>query len=686
MLATSKDNHSNVNNEESQQIDNRIDSPINEFENNNKSDHITHQIDNIEVCQQVPQDFETTIQINYVRETSNPSSISTFMNRVSLPSLVPYSDTDTDNIEEENIVGSKGHRKKNKLPKRILAKKKTDSNRKMKPNPCLNKKCGNKCASNFTEDDRELIFGSYWGLGNEYRRKDFLLKSIKRKNIKRRRSDSQKKKFSYEYKINYNNQEFKVCQQFLINTLGISQMSLRYAICKSNSTNCCIEKRKNRNIHNKTLSSNINALIQYIENLPAVPSHYCRNKSNKRYLPVEFRNIQTLYRLYVDHFKFNNNEEQLVSTKVFRKIFKTKFNIGFHLPKKDKCITCEKYKFSSSSEQTILNESASYQDHIKDKVKSKEIFLEDQARSKVNSEVLCASFDLQKVLNTPHSKHVTLFYSRKYAFYNESVYESGTRSGYCFLWGETDGKRGCNEICSIMYQYLKIVDERKSHKKINLYCDSCAGQNRNKAFLCMIMYFLQKSAYIEEVKITYLLPGHTMMPVDSIHSTIESFIRQRNVWAPSEWPILISNCRTNPRPYICIEMKYNDFLDWKTFSQYMLPSNIKIKYLALRSAVFQQNDTKFSVKYGYFDESEEVTFDVATHRTRKANENIRSGPKNIYDNKLTISTPKHRDLMNLIEKNSIPQKYHSEYGSFSSNIAVQDVLPESDEEDSDQNE
>lgn len=57
--------------------------------------------------------------------------------------------------------------------------------------------------------------------------------------------------------------------------------------------------------------------------------------------------------------------------------------------------------------------------------KSSKIFHEaEQKKSKESSDgdrsFLCTSFDLQKVLNTPHGKSTTLYYSRKYFMYNET--------------------------------------------------------------------------------------------------------------------------------------------------------------------------------------------------------------------------------------------------------------------------
>ncbi|CAG4983965.1 unnamed protein product [Parnassius apollo] len=89
------------------------------------------------------------------------------------------SDSDEDKsvqtIEEETSVGKRGYRKIKPLPKRLLAKKnrKAAVGKSIQPNPCMNKKRGNSCANKFTQDDRNNIFESYWGLGCDKRQKRF---------------------------------------------------------------------------------------------------------------------------------------------------------------------------------------------------------------------------------------------------------------------------------------------------------------------------------------------------------------------------------------------------------------------------------------------------------------------------------------------------------------------------------
>lgn len=121
-----------------------------------------------------------------------------------------------------------------------------------------------------------------------------------------------------------------------------------------------------------------------------------------------------------------------------------------------------------------------------------------------------------------------------------------------------------------------MLDQKGTHTVVNLYSDSCAGQNRTRAMISMLIYFLKTAITITQIKVTYLLPGHTMMPVDSIHSTVESFVRNKTVWAPSEWPTMITNVRCNPKSYIVNVLNFGDFMDWRSFSQALLPAKFKI--------------------------------------------------------------------------------------------------------------
>lgn len=226
--------------------------------------------------------------------------------------------------------------------------------------------------------------------------------------------------------------------------------------------------------------------------MPTVPSHYYRSSTSKKYLPSEHRNISAVYWAYKT--KCVTVTIVYVKKKIFREILTKKFNIRFHLPEKDKCNICEKIKNTESWKKLVRVWKRKFRKHKSDAALSKDIHLISQERSKNDPSYVCTSFDLQKVLSTPHGNSILLFYSRKYAMYNETFYESGTKYGYSFVWGEENGNGGANEICTILLKYLSIVKSRKIFETVSLFCDSCPGQNKNNQILAGILWFIKNKA------------------------------------------------------------------------------------------------------------------------------------------------------------------------------------------------
>lgn len=102
-----------------------------------------------------------------------------------------------------------------------------------------------------------------------------------------------------------------------------------------------------------------------------------------------------------------------------------------------------------------------------------------------------------------------LYYSRKLAVYNFCVYENGPRNVFCYYWDESNGKRGGNEIATILYIYIQSVDARGNVARLFLYCDCCPGQNRNRIVMAMLHSSVQECKNIETIQINFLLTGHT---------------------------------------------------------------------------------------------------------------------------------------------------------------------------------
>lgn len=180
--------------------------------------------------------------------------------------------------------------------------------------------CQNNCKQHFTEIQRHNIHEFYWGLGS-YERLDTKLcrESPIRRRIQNVSASSRQKS--------------KVLQQFLLSTLAILQMTLRYAVNNTVQKSAKPDERGKQAPSNKT-QNEVKLVHNCIKIFPAMPSHYCRNKTTRLYLPNDFRNISFLCRIFLKHLE----EESLSarpSLKVFKEIFRIDFTLGFYQPKKD---------------------------------------------------------------------------------------------------------------------------------------------------------------------------------------------------------------------------------------------------------------------------------------------------------------------------------------------------------------
>lgn len=153
----------------------------------------------------------------------------------------------------------------------------------------------------------------------------------------------------------------------------------------------------------------------------------------------------------------------------------------------------------------------------------------------------------------------------------------------------------------------------------------------------MIKYFLQESKYIKWISITYLIAGHTYMPVDSMHALIEKSIKNQTIWAPSEWPCILTNARVNPKNYV-VHKQFSDFMDWKSIAGHkgLIVNNEKLAISTIKQVKFTKN-SQFIEWCDQF--SEEMVMQTGKFEIRS-----RSRILLAYSEKLAIASKKFNDI------------------------------------------
>lgn len=78
----------------------------------------------------------------------------------------------------------------------------------------------------------------------------------------------------------------------------------------------------------------LHSVMQFINSLKCVESHYCKGKSNRKYLPSEL-SIKGLWKMYSE---IEGNVP--VKESYFRMTFNTNYNLGFGSPRSDVFSLC----------------------------------------------------------------------------------------------------------------------------------------------------------------------------------------------------------------------------------------------------------------------------------------------------------------------------------------------------------
>lgn len=169
------------------------------------------------------------------------------------------------------------------------------------------------------------------------------------------------------------------------------------------------------------------------------------------------------------------------------------------------------------------------------------------------------------MLLAPKSKISSLYYRTKLQIHNLAFYNTKNKDGFCYLWSETEGGLNSEEFASICVSLVedKVLRQEKA-TKIIFYSDGCTYQNQNR--YCVMSNALLLTAMNHKVIIEkkFLEVRHTQMEADSIHSSVERALRDKNISVPAEYISICRSARKKPRPY---DVTYLNHTFFKRFDE-----------------------------------------------------------------------------------------------------------------------
>lgn len=532
------------------------------------------------------------------------------------------------------------------------ATKKIRPERKLKPG--CSDACKLQCSLAFNENDRTFIFNSYWDLGDIELQRQFISNCIQtvqpryryvRVGGTRKPRDNNR---SYYFKKDGVN--IRVCKQFFKNTLDINDRPIRTVIEKQNKlAGSLLENdKRGKHGHQKRVEDGIKqGISEFIESIPKIESHYTRANTSKLYIDGG-KTIIDLHKDYEDHCKANR--KPFGNYALFYKIFTKDFNISFFVPKKDLCEICHVYENADVTEKQGLQ--ATYDTHQKEKRLSR--LEKERDKNVTEPHVLIAVYDLQTVVQLPKGNVSLFYYKCKLNVLNFTIHDISNKISDCYVWDESNGNRGVNELGSCVFDYLTNVSDA-GKTEIVFYSDNCAGQQKNKFMISMYLYAV-RCLNINKITHKYLIKGHTQNEGDAVHSLIERQIKRQvrsgPMYTPESFVSAIKMAKRNGPPFKVHELNYEFFYDVKKLFSSLGCVNLGPLKINEAKIMEVRKECPNSIFYKTSYEDQEFKEVVIIKRR-----NINPQWKQAFAQKPGISERKKSDLMELVNKKHIPSFY-----------------------------
>ncbi|KAB0790124.1 hypothetical protein PPYR_15557 [Photinus pyralis] len=525
-------------------------------------------------------------------------------------------------------------------------------------------KCKRECHLKIRDEDKISISKSFWDMKDLSRQRDFIAARVRRQLAERGRVESSRRKFSQTFSLLQGGTEHQVCKYFFLQTLDISEKMVRTSVEKSARNAAGIPSPDKRGRHtpaNKHAEDEIVFAINHIDSFPRVPAHWCRRDTKKEYLET-ILNKEKMYNLYLEHCI--TNKKKPISRTNYKEILIEK-NIGFHKPKKDQC-WCHHFEQLPADQKT--DRQAEFDLHIRRKCAANEEKRKDSEKSKTDDTYLSANFDLEAVLYSPLFHAKPIFYKRKLATFNFTIYEVPKRQGHSYIWTEFEGNRGSNEIATCLNKFIHSISNTVRH--LVLYSDCCPGQNRNAVVACMLQQAVCLVPHLKIIDLKFLEPGHTHMECDSMHAAIERASEKSKIFWPDDWIniVILSNKKN---PFKVSVLHHDDFLDYKDLQGKIMVNKKKaddgsilswkeVKWLRFDKE--QPNVMQYKSEYW---EEEFKRINTGRRGRKPTARNSSYEMKKAYTDQIPIQKKKFNDLQQMCHGKDkiIPRQYHQYYRS-----------------------
>ena len=137
-----------------------------------------------------------------------------------------------------------------------------------------------------------------------------------------------------------------------------------------------------------------------------------------------------------------------------------------------------------------------------------------------------------------------------------------------FVYNEGEGRKGGNNVCSLLYKKLQddgiiqLSKDKGPGAQLSLVFDNCAGQNKNRMVLRLGQYLIDAGIF-RRIEIIFLIMGHTKNICDRRFKDLKNRFHHRNVYTMEQLIKTLSD--GNENVVKVVHVNRNHFFNWDKF-------------------------------------------------------------------------------------------------------------------------
>lgn len=275
-------------------------------------------------------------------------------------------------------------------------------------------------------------------------------------------------------------------------------------------------------------------------------------------------------------------------------------------------------------------------------------------QSRKNAEVEAITMDYQKNLPTPNITTSDVYYRRQLNFISFNVHVLSDSTSVFYTYDESVARKGADDVCSMLDHFFSNVLGPEVRNLI-IFCDSCAGQNKNYTVIRFLHHMVHKNNRFDSVKVVFPIRGHSYLECDKNMSLVNSHAYTET---PDDWRDVLRNSRIKPSPFKVINCK--DEVNFQTWTAFLSQSYIQKCPMPTRSIRVMTIDKKeprfISHKSNYFGKYlKAVVVPSQSQQSRRKKKRMdATALKKLYEGPLPIKAAKLKDLLHLTQFLAIP--------------------------------